>query len=86
MWNVGHIPGAVHLLWERTGDPRFSKTTLGEVAGHNDEIVLYFDNGVLTSAFWEAAKAVTWGYRKVYHFVGGAKGWEDAGYPVKTGQ
>ncbi len=87
MWNVGHIPGAVHLLWERTGDPRFSMTTLREVAGYNDEIVLYFDDGSgVASAAWEAAQAVTWGYRKVYLFDGGAQAWKDAGYPVETGQ
>ena len=84
IWNAGHIPGAVHLSWERTGDPRFSKTTLGEVAGHNDEIVLHFDDrSGVASAAWEAAHAVTWGYRKVYLFDGGAKVWKDAGYPVE---
>jgi 3-mercaptopyruvate sulfurtransferase SseA len=68
---------------------RLRRTTLREVAGYDDEIVFYFDeigDGVYTSASWEAAKAVAWGYRKVYHFVGGAKGWEDARYPVETGQ
>jgi len=89
VWNAGHIPGAVHLSWQRTADLRLSKTALREVAGYNDEIVLYFDyvgDGVFTTASWEAAKAVAWGYRKVYHFVGGATAWEDAGYPVETGQ
>ncbi len=38
------------------------------------------------SASWEAAKAVIWGYRKVYHFDGGAKAWKEAGYHVETGQ
>ncbi len=88
MWNAGHIPGAVHLSWERTRDPnqvRFSKTTLREVAQYDDEIVLYFDDGSVTKAAWEAAKAVNWGYRKVYIFDGGAKVWKEAGYPVETG-
>jgi tetratricopeptide (TPR) repeat protein len=87
MWNAGHVPGAVHLSWERTDTPRYSKATLKEVAGYDDEIVLYFDDGsVIGSAFEETAKAVIWGYRKVYHFDGGAKAWKDAGYPVETGQ
>jgi 3-mercaptopyruvate sulfurtransferase SseA len=64
---------------------RFSKTTLREVAQYDDEIVLYFDDGSVTKAAWEAAKAVTWGYRKVYIFDGGAKVWKDAGYPVESG-
>jgi TolB-like protein/class 3 adenylate cyclase/3-mercaptopyruvate sulfurtransferase SseA len=89
MWITGHIPGAVHLSWERSGDPsraRFTKATLREVAQYDDEIVLYFDDGSVASAAWEAAKAVTWGYRKVYLFGGGAQAWKAAGYPVETGE
>jgi len=89
IWNAGHISGAVHLSWQRGGDPsrpRFSKTTLLEVAGYDDEIVLYLYNPGVASAAWEAAKAVTWGYRKVYLFDGGAQAWKEAGYPVETGQ
>jgi rhodanese-related sulfurtransferase len=85
IWNAGHIPGAVHLSFVRTDIPRFSKTALREVAGYDDEIVLYYSNGLLISA-WEAAKAITWGYRKVHLFTGGAKAWADAGYPLETGQ
>ncbi len=89
VWNARHVAGAVHLSWVRTEDPRFNKATLREVAGYDDEIVIYTDyvgDGVYTTPSWETAKAVAWGYRKVYHFVGGAKGWEDAGYPVESGQ
>jgi len=90
MWNAGHIPGAVHLSWERSVDPTrgtFSKNTLWEIAEHDDEIVLYLDDGTgLESPAWQAAKAVIWGYRKVYFFDGGAKAWKVAGYPVETGE
>jgi TolB-like protein/Flp pilus assembly protein TadD/rhodanese-related sulfurtransferase len=84
-WDGGHIPGAVLLSWERTADPRFSETTLREIAGYDDEIVLYQSDGY-TSAAWEVAKALTWGYRTLYFFHGGAQAWKDAGYPVETGQ
>ncbi len=89
VWNALHITGAVHLSWERHDDPRLSRTTLREVVGYDDEIAFYADydgDGVWTTAAWEAAKAVAWGYRKVYHFVGGGIAWEDAGYPIETGQ
>jgi len=91
VWNARHIPGAVHIPLDRTGDlsqKRFRRTTLQEVAGYDDEVVFYFayfDESETASASWEAAKAVAWGYRKVYHFVGGAIAWEDAGYPIETG-
>ncbi len=89
VWNALHITGAVHLSGWLYDDPRLSRTTLREVVGYDDEIVFYGDydgDGVYTTAAWEVAKAVAWGYRKVHNFVGGAKGWEDAGYPVETGQ
>jgi len=84
-WNAGHIPGAVHLSFLRTDIPRFNKTALREVAGYDDEIVLYYSAQMLSPA-WEAAKAITWGYRKVHLFTGGAEAWADAGYPLETGQ
>ena len=92
IWNAGHISGAINLSWVRSGDPsrlRYSKTTLREVAGYDDEIVLYVDYGYgsgYSSPAWEVAKAVNWGYRKVYFFDGGAQAWKEAGYPVETGQ
>jgi adenylate cyclase len=88
-WMAGHIPGAVHLSRGRSQDlnqERFTKKTLQNVAGIDDEIVLYFDDGSAAYADWEAAKAVTWGYRKVYFFNGGAKAWKNAGYPIEAGQ
>ncbi len=84
-WNAGHISGAVHLSWVRAEDPRFSKTTLREVAAYNDEIVFYY-SGPSGSGSWEAAKAITWGDQKVYFFHGGIQDWEEAGYLVETGQ
>ena len=92
VWNEGHIPGAIHLPIWRTGDPsrkRFRRTTLQEIADYDDEIVLYFAyfaEGETATASWEAAKAITWGYKNVYHFVGGARAWKAAGFPVETGQ
>jgi tetratricopeptide (TPR) repeat protein len=88
MRNAGHIPGAVHLPYDRTGDPsrvRLRRTTFREIAAYNDEIVItfgyldYLDSHVA----WEAAKAVAWGYSKVYHFDGGARVWKEAGHPIE---
>jgi tetratricopeptide (TPR) repeat protein len=90
-WNAGHILGAVHLPYDRTGDPsrvRLRWTTFREMAAYNDEIVItfgYIEGDDHKKVAWEAAKAVAWGYSKVYHFDGGARVWKDAGYPVETG-
>ena len=83
-WETSHVPGAVHLSWERNADPRYSRAALREVAGYDDEIVFYGSDGLLTGA-WEAAKAVTWGYHNVSFFHGGVQAWKDAGYPVELG-
>ena len=33
---------------------------------------------------YACAKAVIWGYTRVYYFAGGFPAWKDAGYPVET--
>ena len=32
---------------------------------------------------WSSAKALTWGYEKVYYFAIGYPGWESAGHPIE---
>lgn len=79
------IPGAVHLTYFRFTDStqaRFTEETLIAVVDKTVEIVVYCDD--CYNRVWEAAKAVNWGYQKVYFFRGGAQAWKDAGYPVET--
>jgi TolB-like protein/DNA-binding SARP family transcriptional activator/rhodanese-related sulfurtransferase len=88
-WNQAHITGAIHLPFGRSTDPeivRFRESTLREVAKIDDEIVLHcFDQNCPVPAF-AAAKAANWGYQHVYTFVGGAPAWQEAGYPIETGE
>jgi adenylate cyclase len=92
IWNAGHIPGSVHLSTGTSAGEsqlRFNENVLRKVARHDDEIViygLYIENSPLESPGWEAAKAIVWGYSKVYFFNGGARAWKKAGYPVETGE
>ena len=89
-WRARHVPGAIHLPWGRSLDPNrvtYSKAALRQVAGPDDEIVFYgTEAGGYTTAAWEAAKAIAWGFKKVYLFDGGAQAWEEAGYPIETGE
>lgn len=50
-----------------------------------DEPVIFASNGRyhVESAF-AAAKALAWGYKKVYYFAGGYPAWEEASYPVEV--
>jgi rhodanese-related sulfurtransferase len=80
------IPGAVHLTYYRSTDSaqaRFTEETLIAVVDKTVEIVVYCDD--CYNRVWDAAKAVNWGYQKVYFFRGGAQAWKDAGNPVETG-
>ena len=33
---------------------------------------------------YASAKAIVWGYTRVYRFAGGFPSWKDAGYPVEV--
>jgi rhodanese-related sulfurtransferase len=78
----------VHLPYFRSADPKaqhLDRHSLREVAGKDNEIVFYFRDRQVNSASWEAAKALAWGYDKVHRFLGGARAWAAAGFPVETG-
>ena len=93
LWKKGRVPGALNLPSQRdVDDPtekRFRETTLSEIVDKSEEVVFYwwapgwYNNGVLT---WVAAKAVNWGYQKVYYFHGGTPAWKEAGYPIEKGE
>jgi rhodanese-related sulfurtransferase len=92
-WKKGHIPGAVNLpsYWQESDPtkPRFRETTLSKIVDRSEEFVLYCVNP--NESFdclpaFEAAKAVAWGYQKVYRYSGGPQGWREAGYPLEQGE
>jgi rhodanese-related sulfurtransferase len=93
LWKKGRVPDALNLPSLRdVDDPtekRFRETTLSEIVDKSEEVVFYwwapgwYNSGVLT---WVAAKAVNWGYQKVYYFHGGTPAWKEAGYPIEKGE
>jgi rhodanese-related sulfurtransferase len=90
-WKEGHIPGTVHLSWPRPSDPakeRLKESTLLNLVAKTDEFVLYgsiIDSNSPSAAF-ASAKALTWGFTRVYYLGGELRAWNKAGYPVETGQ
>ena len=93
LWKKGRVPDALNLPSLRdVDDPtekHFRETTLSEIVDKSEEVVFYwwapgwYTNGPLT---WVAAKAVNWGYQKVYYFHGGTPAWKEAGYPIEKGE
>lgn len=65
----------------------FVQTTLGEIADKTEEVVFYWCvPGNHCTPLRALAKAVAWGYQKVYYFDGGVPAWKEAGYPIETGE
>jgi rhodanese-related sulfurtransferase len=78
-WGAGRIPGAVHLELSKV----FTDASLGAKVKKDQEVVMYC-NGVSCLRSSEAsAKAVGWGYKKVYYYRLGFPDWKAAGYPVE---
>jgi adenylate cyclase len=75
----GHIPGANNL----SVATRLSRETLATVAGKDDEVVFSCQGKHCTLSAYASAKALLWGYSRVYRFAGGFPAWQDAGYPTE---
>jgi TolB-like protein/class 3 adenylate cyclase/rhodanese-related sulfurtransferase len=77
---AGRVPGAMNfsLITE------LSEESLSTAADKNQAIVLYCFGKYCPWSAYACAKAVSWGFTKVYRFDGGFPAWQDAGYPVET--
>jgi rhodanese-related sulfurtransferase len=86
-WEKGRVSGAINLPWvvNDATKKRFRETSLNEILDKAEEVVFYWcPPGSECSNTWAIAKAVNWGYQKVYYFEGGAAAWRVAGYPIET--
>lgn len=77
----GRIPGAQ----VRNAVLTLSRETLTQVASQNTEVVFYCYGKYCPLSAYASAKALRWGYTRVYYFAGGYPAWVDGGYPVETG-
>jgi TolB-like protein/class 3 adenylate cyclase/rhodanese-related sulfurtransferase len=74
----GHIPGAHHLDLNLD----FTQDNLSQLLGGDDPVVMYCWGPECTWSAYAAAKAVTWGFTRVYRFSGGFPAWKGAGHQV----
>ncbi len=56
------------------------------IVDKSDEVVFCWCKPGSACIPWEPAKAIKWGYQKVYYFRGCAPAWKAAGYPIETGE
>jgi len=76
----GHIPGASLLDLVIT----LSKETLSQVVDKDSEVVFYCYGKYCHYSAFASAKALRWGFSRVYYFAGGFPAWVDAKYPVEV--
>jgi adenylate cyclase len=87
-WQKGRVAGAVNLpLRENNpGGISLRETELNKILDKSEEVVFYWctRDTTVCNPYYETAKAVTWGYQKVFYFIGGAPAWKEAGYPIEA--
>ncbi|MBB6522021.1 rhodanese-like domain-containing protein [Pseudoteredinibacter isoporae] len=78
-WAEGRIPDAVHLEMKSV----FNEQSLAGEASKDEAIVFYCNGAKCSRSAKCAAKAISWGYSKVYYFRDGLPAWKAAGFPVE---
>jgi adenylate cyclase len=76
-WSIGHIKGAIQL----DVDDMLTKEALSAVIGPQEEVVIYCHGPRCLRSSKAAAKAVAWGFTKVYYFRDGFPAWKIAEHP-----
>ncbi len=78
-WAAGRVPDAYHLELKSN----YTEATLGEKVAKDQAVVIYCNGENCPRSADASAKAVGWGYSKVYYFRDGLPAWMSAGYPVE---
>lgn len=78
-WGAGRIPGAAHL----DVNSALTDGALQKVAKKDKDVVMYCNGASCLRSSEASAKAVQWGFKKVYYFRDGFPAWKAAGYPVE---
>ena len=86
-----HVPGAVQMEFpipEMTSLDDKTKAALEKLLGpdKNRLIVFYCGFTKCTRSHNAAMWAVKLGYKNIYRYPAGIKGWDEAGYPVEKGK
>ena len=78
-WDAGRIPDAVHLELKSN----FTAESLAGEASKEEALVCYCNGHKCMRSSKCSAKAVEWGYSKVYYYRDGFPAWKAAGHPVE---
>jgi len=76
----GHVPGAFNL----DVATELSRDSLSRLVSKDEEVVLSCHGKTCADSAYASAKALIWGFKRVYYFAAGFPAWEEAGYPVEA--
>jgi len=76
----GHVPRAFNL----DVATELSRDSLSRIVGKDEEFVLSCHGKTCPDSAIASAKALIWGFKRVYYFASGFPGWQEAGYPVEV--
>ncbi len=79
-WENGHIPEAVNLDFKTM----LTEASLAEVVAKDQRVVFYCMGPRCLLSSKACAKAVGWGFERVYYLREGYPGWKAAGYQAAT--
>jgi adenylate cyclase len=79
-YDNGHVPGAINLSLVTD----LSKENLARVVSTDAEVTFYCHGKHCPYSAYASAKAVAWGYKRIFYFAGGFPEWQDAGYPLEV--
>lgn len=74
-----HIPNSYHLDLKNG----FEKAALEKIVGKNEPVVIYSSSIHCSRSYKAVARAVAWGFGKVYYFRGGIADWKHKQLPFK---
>jgi rhodanese-related sulfurtransferase len=78
-WEAGRIPGSIHIELKKV----YSLETLSEVVSRDEPVVIYCNSIGCMRSSKASAKAVDWGYTKVYYYRMGYPDWKSAGLAIE---
>lgn len=78
LWDLSRVPGAIFLELFTA----FNEANILKVAAKDQEVVIYCAGANCNRSSKACAKAIKWGFQKVYYFRGGLPAWQAAGYPT----
>lgn len=78
-WDAGRVPDAIHIELKK----KLTEESMAKEVKKDEEVVIYCNGEKCMRSSKASAKAVGWGFSKVYYYRDGFPAWKAAGHPVE---